>query len=447
MTEKGLTAVSGRDSHIRPDRFSEARRTRRGRHVWAQSALTLIAVTTFAFTFMPMSSASTGALKVSTSTLAAGHKVARGTPDLSLTTGTPDSSEPSGYSPPGADALSGYSQSYVTDFTGTKLPSGWGVYTGVAGGDPGSQWALNHVVVSGGMLQLNTFQDPAYNNEWVNGGLCQCTVAHEYGAYFVRSRVTGPGSTQVELLWPSNGDWPPEIDFNETGGGTTGTSATLHFTAANSQVHNTLTIDMTQWHTWGVIWTPSSVTYTVDGTIWAQVNDAAEVPQQDMWLTIQQQTWCSATPSFACPTAPDSTDVDWVAEYVPEGSAATPTTTTTTTKTSAATLASLVVTVTPFNADSSALTTGLKREIAKLATRIATYKLDQVTLTGYSTSHTSPPESLALGRARALNVELYLRQRLADLRVTGVKISVKALPSDDPVASSAADRRVVALVR
>jgi outer membrane protein OmpA-like peptidoglycan-associated protein len=189
------------------------------------------------------------------------------------------------------------------------------------------------------------------------------------------------------------------------------------------------------------------VTYTVDGTIWAQVNDAAEVPQQDMWLTIQQQTWCSATPSFACPTAPDSTDVDWVAEYVPEGSAATPTTTTTTTKTSAATLASLVVTVTPFNADSSALTTGLKREIAKLATRIATYKLDQVTLTGYSTSHTSPPESLALGRARALNVELYLRQRLADLRVTGVKISVKALPSDDPVASSAADRRVVALVR
>jgi outer membrane protein OmpA-like peptidoglycan-associated protein len=411
--------------------------------------LTLTVAAAFAFVSMPLLA---GATTISTSTLSVAHKSAHDTFNLSQTTGTPDQSEPSGYAPPGADALPGFQLSYVNDFIGSKVPSGWGVYTGVANGDPGSQWALSHVVVSDGMLQLNTYQDPAYGNEWVNGGLCQCGVTRLYGAYFIRSRVTGPGSTQVELLWPAEG-WPPEIDFNETGGGTTDTTATLHFTSANSQIHNSTSADMTQWHTWGVIWTPTSVTYTMDGTIWGQVNIPADIPDQLMWLTIQQQTWCDASPAWACPTADDSTEVDWVAEYS-LGAAPTTTTTTnstTTTVTGDAPLAPLEFTVRPFAPDSSILTTGLKREIDDLATRIATDNLAQVTLTGYSTSRTSHPETVALARARALNVEIYLRQRLADLRVRGVKIIVKASP--DPVAPTAtaaggaASRRVVALVR
>jgi hypothetical protein len=121
--------------------------------------------------------------------------------------GTPDSSEPSGMSPPAADAMSGYTQSYENDFTGSSLPSGWEVFTGNPGGDPGAQWGASHVTVGNGMLQLNTFQDPAYGNEWVAGGLCQCGVAHTYGAYYVRSKVTGAGPTQVELLWPQAQVW------------------------------------------------------------------------------------------------------------------------------------------------------------------------------------------------------------------------------------------------
>ena len=237
-------------------------------------------------------------------------------PSTSYPTGIPDATEPSGLAPPGTGALAGYALTYVSDFSGASLPAGWDAYSGVPGSDPGAQFGSAHSVVSGGMLQLNASQDPAYNDEWVTGGVCQCGYSQTYGAYFVRSRVTGPGPTGVELLWPLANTWPPEVDFNETGGGTTSTSATLHFGSTNSQDQQTLTIDMTQWHTWGVIWTPSSITYTVDGRAWATVAVSSEIPNQAMTLDLQQQTWCGS--GWACPTSNQSMDVDWVAEYAPQ---------------------------------------------------------------------------------------------------------------------------------
>jgi hypothetical protein len=70
---------------------------------------------------------------------------------------------------------------------------------------------------------------------------------------------------------------------------------------------------MTQWHTWGVIWTPKSITYTVDGKIWGSDTNAAAIPSLPMTLDLQQQTWCSS--GWACPTAPQSMQIDWAAQY------------------------------------------------------------------------------------------------------------------------------------
>jgi hypothetical protein len=55
------------------------------------------------------------------------------------------------------------------------------------------------------------------------------------------------------------------------------------------------------------------VTYTVDGRVWGTVTNASEVPQVKMELDLQQQTWCSS--GFACPTTPESMQIDWVTEY------------------------------------------------------------------------------------------------------------------------------------
>jgi hypothetical protein len=249
---------------------------------------------------------------------------------FALTVGVNDPSEPSNVAPPAATALTGYQQTYVTDFPGSSLPGGWSTFAGAPGGDPGTRWTASQVVVGSGELQLNASYDSNLK-EWITGGTCDCGRSQTYGAYFVRSRMTGPGPTVVELLWPASGyPWPPEIDFNETYGPTTSSMATVHFGASNSTEHHSTTIDMTQWHTWGVVWSPTTITYVVDGAAWAVVNAANEIPSQPMTLDIQQQTWCSS--GFACPTAPQSTLVDWAAVYSPtSGSPPAPTTTTTTT--------------------------------------------------------------------------------------------------------------------
>jgi beta-glucanase (GH16 family) len=216
--------------------------------------------------------------------------------------------------PPPADALAHYVETYVTDFTGSTLPPTWLVFTGKPGGDPGAQWSANHVVVSGGLLRLNTWQDPAYGNNWVTGGVCQCGFKQTYGAYFVRSRMTSEGPNDVELLWPAANVWPPEIDFYETGKPTSA-SATVHFSPTNQIDQVQLLVNTLQWHTWGVIWTPSSITYTVDGQVWGTVNTAAAIPNQAMTLDIDQESWCGR--GWDCPTGPDSMLVDWAAEYAP----------------------------------------------------------------------------------------------------------------------------------
>ncbi len=56
--------------------------------------------------------------------------------------GVTDATEPSGMAPPDADAISGYTQSYVQDFNGGSLPSGWTIFTGQPGGTLAPSGAL-----------------------------------------------------------------------------------------------------------------------------------------------------------------------------------------------------------------------------------------------------------------------------------------------------------------
>jgi hypothetical protein len=211
--------------------------------------------------------------------------------------------------------LRGYTLAYCNDFRGSNLSRGWGRFSGVPGGDPSGMFVPSHVVVENGMLTLNTYRDPANNNGWATGGLCQCGVAHTYGAYFVRSRVTGSGDDEVQLLWPAAHVWPPEVDFNETGSQSTKTAWYVHYRSSNDQVAKTLHVNLTMWHTWGVIWKARSLTFTVDGVVWGIVRNQAMIPHEGMTLDIQQQTWCGIAPE--CPTKPLSMLVDWVAEFVP----------------------------------------------------------------------------------------------------------------------------------
>jgi hypothetical protein len=234
-------------------------------------------------------------------------------PAPSFPVGIADVAEPSGYAPPGAGDLPGYQLLYVSDFNGSSLPSGWSVFTGVPSGDRSGQFAASHVVVSDGVVHLNTWRDARYDNKWVTGGMCQCGVARTYGAYFVRSRNTGPGPNEVQLLWPTSNVWPPEIDFNETGDLHTATSWTVHWSSANLIDQRSLIIDMSRWHTWGVIWSRSAIIFTVDGHEWGRFTTTRDIPDVPMRLDLEQLAFCQS--GHFCPTKPVSMDINWVAEY------------------------------------------------------------------------------------------------------------------------------------
>ena len=362
-------------------------------------------------------SAAGGAVRPSTPTTSGRH--AHSSIDILYPTGTPDAGEPSGDAPPGATALADYAQTYVNDFNGTTIPHTWNVFTGVPGGDPSGRWAASHVVVGGGLLQLNTYQDPSAGNAWVSGGVCQCGLTRTYGAYFVRSRVTGAGPTQDELLWPAQG-WPPEIDFNESFGDVSNTSATLHFDSSNDQIHAKVAVDLTKWHTWGVIWTPTSVTYTVDGDVWGTVTDAAAISNVPMELDITQQTFCGESPAWACPTAPATLDVDWVDEYAPVTTVSAASTTTTVVPVRPQSLR-----VGPFRSGSAAVGVAIGSQIRHLAVVVRSSHDRLVRLIGYGDTGQQRISRFATGLARAKAVRRALERALEAIGVVGVRVSVQ----------------------
>ena len=234
-----------------------------------------------------------------------------------------------------------------------------------------------------------------------------------YGAYFVRSRVTGPGPTIVELLWPTVG-WPPEIDFSETDGTTQSVSATDVWASNGGQQQSHLDVDMTQWHTWGVVWTPTSILYTVDGNVWGQFDTASEISHQPMTLNLQQQTWCST--NYACPTAAQSAQIDWIAEYSP--------------------IANYTTTLGPFSPKSWALSVALKSQILQLAASIDTQGAQSVALTGYSDSKTKANKAVAVGINRASSVKGYLLSALSSLGDNDVTVTAIAGNETNPTTFS-----------
>lgn len=221
--------------------------------------------------------------------------------------------EPSGQAPPPPNALKGYRRTYLTDFRGHTLPKGWGTFAGLPQGDNQSRWLPSHVIVSSGVVRLVASKDAALRGKWVTGGISQYSVGRTYGAYFIRSRVTGPGPDQNEMLWPVAHVWPPEVDFNEMGNSTSSTSWTVHFGHGSTFVQNTRRFNMERWHTWGVIWTPRSMTFTIDGRSWGRLTNWGAIPHQKMMLDVQQQVWCQ--PRLACPTRASALVIDWVEEY------------------------------------------------------------------------------------------------------------------------------------
>jgi hypothetical protein len=226
-----------------------------------------------------------------------------------------------GSSPPGS--VAGWRLTYSTDFPGNSLPSGWGAYSGEPGGDPFGNWEPSSVSVGGGALHLMATSS-------AQGGVHFYGNPQTYGMYLVRMKgdyEPGLSINNLAILWPSQqGVWPPEVDFfQDSGGSRQSFSASLHAGPdGNSScciiASPTQDSNGTAWHTYGVQWTPSAITYTIDGRVWASVSSSslsspAQWPTIPMDLTLQSQNQDSAQPSGTIETM----TVAWVAEYAMNG--------------------------------------------------------------------------------------------------------------------------------
>jgi beta-glucanase (GH16 family) len=105
----------------------------------------------------------------------------------------------------------------------------------------------------------------------------------------------GRGLKMCALLWPETGFQPPEIDFAESrteDGERTTMCMTLHYPPkAGAAMRAEIGRDFSQWHTWGVTWTPGRLSCTVDGRAWTVIEDATAgkvvVPTTPMHFGVQ----------------------------------------------------------------------------------------------------------------------------------------------------------------
>jgi beta-glucanase (GH16 family) len=237
----------------------------------------------------------------------------------------------SGAAVPGA--VPGWRLVYSTDFSGSSLPAGWDAYRGEPGGDPYGWWDPANVSVGGGALHLRTTSnnDPNQGGVASTGGVAFYGSPQTYGMYLVRMKgdyEPGLAINNLAILWPADSNvWPPEVDFFQDLGGSRQTfSASLHAGPDGNGsccVISSPTQDNngTQWHTYGVEWTPTSIVYTIDGRQWGstisrnQLGSPAQWPTIPMNLTLQSQNQGSAQPANGTETM----TVDWVAEYTANG--------------------------------------------------------------------------------------------------------------------------------
>ncbi len=233
------------------------------------------------------------------------------------TTTLPVSGEAAPSAPP-----SGYHTTLIDSFPSSTLSSFWVPFSGTPSGDPTGQWSPSHLVVGNGELQIQGYGDPAYAGRWTSGGaLLLPRLGQTYGEYQVRMRIDpGQGTGFDLLLWPTaGGSSNGYIDFGSDNSGTGGGSrqvlyASLH-AASGAVTTSTTPVDLTSWHTIGVIWAPGQVSFTLDGQVWKTITSSS-VPSVAMAPQMKLQGVACATTS--CPAPPDvNMDLNWVAIFAP----------------------------------------------------------------------------------------------------------------------------------
>lgn len=107
----------------------------------------------------------------------------------------------------------------------------------------------------------------------------KCSFQQTYGYFEIRARWTGgKGIWPAFWLLPAGGGWPPEIDVIEAHGDKPG----IAFQSLHSKLHKPVTRKVAmpgpsdQFHLYGVLWTPKTLDYYIDGVKTASIPTSAD---------------------------------------------------------------------------------------------------------------------------------------------------------------------------
>jgi hypothetical protein len=194
----------------------------------------------------------------------------------------------------------------------TGLSSDWAVYDTTHSKAPSAR-VPSLVTVSGGALHVATVGAKG-------SGLCLCRNTGKptkpYGRWDIRARASKNADHGFAmLLWPNAENWPVggEIDLAEyPDAARSRVQATVHYGAKNREYVGFLSGSFTTWHTYSVVWTSTSIIYSVDGRRFLTVHDRAAIPKGAMHLVLQ----AGANSGIRAAADTRATlDVDWVKVY------------------------------------------------------------------------------------------------------------------------------------
>lgn len=125
------------------------------------------------------------------------------------------------------------------------------------------------------------------------GGMSMKGSSRAFGKFEVciRTNARDPKYHPVALLWPSaRADYDArcwEIDFAEGMGNTSKMNFFNHYGCPSKQTSASRTINMQQWHSFAVAWSPNGVVGFVDGVEWFRDSNRSHTPGVRMFLALQ----------------------------------------------------------------------------------------------------------------------------------------------------------------
>lgn len=197
----------------------------------------------------------------------------------------------------------------TADFNGSRLdPSLWSIYTA-------GRHRRDNVRVGNGLVTLETRRT---SQGFTTGGITSARgLKQTYGRYAARVRVDRAlGTRAVALLWPTEGAWPPEIDYFEVSGNDPQRGSSMlsnHYgTRTNHGIQqHKIHADFSSWQVVGVEWTPDEIRYLLNGRVVHR--QRGHVPQRLMWAGFQSEI---GTAAGGRPTSqtPDVVrfQIDWI---------------------------------------------------------------------------------------------------------------------------------------